>query len=181
MGYRDTSEEEYRRLFCFPVRNYYYALGVTEEDFPVVAREWNEGYVAQFDEVSLAPHVAEAVKRFKAAGFRQVIISAAQVDQLRAQVKRFPELEGVFDEVLGLSDVYAVSKVRLAQDYLQRSGVNPSDAVFLGDTTHDAEVAQAIGCRCCLISGGHQCDELLKETGATVLESLADIFPMLGV
>ena len=181
-GYRDTSAEEYRRLFRFPVREYYYALGVTPEDFKVIAKEWNEQYVAHFSEAPLAPGVLEALRRFKAAGFRQVIISASQVDQLRAQVASFPELEGMFDEVLGLSDVYAVSKVQLAQDYLSRSGVNPEDAAFLGDTDHDAEVARAIGCRCFLISGGHQEDAVLaKAAGAQVLADIAQLYPILGV
>ena len=181
-GYRDTSAEEYRRLFRFPVREYYYDLGVTQEDFPLIAKEWNEGYVKHFDEAPLAPGVVETLRRFKAAGFRQEIISASQRDQLRAQVASFPELEGMFDEVLGLGDVYAVSKVQLAKDYLARSGVNPDDAVFLGDTDHDAEVARAIGCRCFLISGGHQEDKMLSAApGATVLGCIEELYPIMGV
>jgi len=77
----------------------------------------------------------------------QAIISASQVDQLRAQVVKFPELDDMFDDILGLGDVYAVSKVQLAKDYLSRKGYDPADTVFLGDTSHDAEVARAIGCR----------------------------------
>lgn len=181
-GYRDTSAEEYRRLFRFPVREYYYDLGVTPEDFVVIAKEWNVKYVENFSDASLARGVLETLRRFKAAGFRQVIISASQVNQLRDQVKSFPELEGMFDEVLGLSDVYAVSKVQLAQDYLARSGVNPCEAVFLGDTNHDAEVAQAIGCRCFLISGGHQEDAVLaKAPDAQVLGRIEELYPILGV
>lgn len=179
-GYRSTTAEEYRTLFRFPVKEYYLDLGVTEEDFPAIAREWNELYVAGFAEVPLAPHVTVAVRRFRAAGFRQVILSASQVDQLRAQVSRFPELDGVFDEILGIGDVYASSKVQLAKDYLERSGIDPADTVFIGDTNHDAEVARAIGVRCLLISGGHQRDEVLRRTGATVLGQLTDAFGLLG-
>ena len=84
-------------------------------------------------------------------------------------------------EVLGLHDVYAVSKVQLAKDYLAQSGVDSADAVFLGDTNHDAEVARAIGCRCCLISGGHQNDEVLSHSGAPVLKSLTELYPLLGL
>ena len=40
-GYRLTSEEEYRRIFRFPVKDYYTDIGVTDEDFPLVAKEWN--------------------------------------------------------------------------------------------------------------------------------------------
>ncbi|MCH5288029.1 MAG: HAD family hydrolase [Christensenellaceae bacterium] len=179
-GYRDTTAEEYRRLFRFPVRDYYLEYGVSEEDFPVIAREWNRIYIEGFGEVPLAPHVPETVKRFQKAGFRQVILSASQIDQLRDQVVRFRELDGIFDEVLGIGDVYASSKVQIAKDYLSRSGVDPADAVFIGDTSHDAEVARAIGVRCLLISGGHQNDEVLNRTGATVLRSLTEAVELLG-
>ena len=180
-GYRATDEAEYRRLFRFPVKDYYTALGVAEEDFPMIAREWNEQYVAHFDEARLAPDVPETLRRFRDAGFRQVIVSASQQAQLRAQVARFPELEGMFAEIMGLSDVYAASKVQLARDFLARDGVNPTDAIFLGDTTHDAEVARAIGCRCCLIAGGHQEEAVLAHTHVPVLRSLRELYPILGV
>lgn len=179
-GYRHTTAEEYRRLFRFPVKEYYLSFGVSEEDFPVIAREWNERYVAGFAEVPLAPHVTEAVNRFRAAGFRQVILSASQVDQLRQQVRRFAELDGMFDEILGIGDVYASSKVQIAKDYLSRSGIDPAEAVFIGDTSHDAEVAGAIGVKCLLISGGHQNDDVLAKTGATVLPSLLAAVELLG-
>ena len=179
-GYRDTTMEEYRSLFHFPVKEYYLDYGVTEEDFPVIAREWNIIYNEGFAEVPLAPHVPDVVKRFQNAGFQQVILSASQVDQLREQVACFSQLDGVFDEILGISDVYASSKVQLAKDYLARSGVDPANAVFIGDTSHDAEVAAAIGVRCLLVSGGHQSDEVLKKTGAVVLSSLRNALDLLG-
>ena len=180
-GYRDTTIEEYRSIFRFPVRDYYLEYGVTEEDFLLIAREWNQSYVDGFEAVPLAPHVVDMVRCFQAAGFGQVILSASQVDQLRAQVARFHELDGVFDEILGIRDVFASSKVQIAKDYLSRSGIDPRDAVFIGDTSHDAEVARAIGVRCLLVSGGHQNDEVLMKTGETILKSLADVSGMLGV
>ena len=157
-GYRLTSEEEYRRIFRFPVKDYYTDIGVTDEDFPLVAKEWNEGYVANFHLAQLHQTAAEAVHRFHDAGFHQA-----------------------FDDILGLGDVYAVSKVQLAKDYLSRKGYDPADTVFLGDTSHDAEVARAIGCRCLLISGGHQCDAVLRQVpGVEVLPSLRAAADVLG-
>lgn len=32
-GFRLTDEEEYRRLFCFPVKDYYEKMGVSEADY----------------------------------------------------------------------------------------------------------------------------------------------------
>ncbi len=181
-GYRHTSEAEYRAKFRHPVHDYYYDLGVTAEDFPKIAKVWNAYYVDGFDCVPLSEGVADAVRRFKAAGCKQVIISASQVDQLRDQVKHFSELDGIFEEVLGLTNQLAVSKVHLAVDYLAATGEKAEDCVFLGDTTHDAETAAAIGCRCFLIAGGHQ-DRAVLETAqnATVVDSLADVLNILGV
>ena len=181
-GYRHTSEAEYRAKFRHPVHEYYYDLGVTAEDFPKVAKVWNKAYVDGFDCVPLAPGAAEAVRRFKAAGYKQVIISASQVDQLRAQVEHFPELRGMFDEVLGLDNQLAVSKVHLAVDYLARTGESAADCAFLGDTTHDAETAAAIGCRCFLIEGGHQ-DRRVLDTAenAAVVPSLNAVLERLEV
>lgn len=180
-GYPPTTAEEYRRLFRFPVIEYYRDLGVTDEDFRLIAKEWNEGFVAAFPQVPLKKDAPETLRRFREAGFQQVIISASQQDQLRAQVKQFPELQGMFDEVLGLGNVYAVSKVQLAKDYLARSGVDPANALFIGDTTHDAEVAAAIGCPCRLISGGHQMDAVLSTAGVPVLQSLTQLYHELNV
>ena len=125
--------------------------------------------------------MAECVSRFHQAGFRQVIISASQQDQLRVQVQQYPQLNGMFDQVLGLSDVYAVSKVQLAKDYLAQSCIDPSRALFIGDTTHDAEVAAAIGCPCRLMSGGHQVDEVLSTAGVPVLQGLPQLCQELHV
>ena len=179
-GYRHTSEEEYRAKFRHPVHAYYYDLGVTEEDFPKIAKVWNKAYVDDFDCVPLAPGVAEAVRRFKEAGYKQVIISASQVDQLRKQVEHFPELRGMFDEVLGLENQLAVSKVHLAVEYLARTGERAEECAFLGDTTHDAETAAAIGCRCYLIAGGHQERAVLNTAeNAMVMDSLNETVELL--
>lgn len=180
-GYAPPTVEAYRRLFRFPVIEYYRDLGVTDDDFYLIAKEWNEGFVAAFHQVPLKSGVAECVSRFHQAGFRQVIISASQQDQLRVQVQQYPQLNGMFDQVLGLSDVYAVSKVQLAKDYLAQSGIDPSRALFIGDTTHDAEVAAAIGCPCRLIAGGHQVDEVLSTAGVPVLQGLPQLCQELHV
>lgn len=178
-GYRHTDVETYRKIFTFPVKTYYTRLGVSDEDFDTVANEWAATYARRCGEAGLMAGAAEAVARFKAAGFRQVIISASKQDVLRRQVDSYPELKGQFDAVLGLDNIYAVSKVQVARDYLSRSGLDPAEAVFLGDTCHDAEVAAAIGVRCMLISGGHQCDDVLRTAGVPVLPGLSAAADML--
>jgi phosphoglycolate phosphatase len=46
---------------------------------------------------------------------------------------------------------------------------------MIGDTNHDFEVAQELGINCVLVADGHQSYERLKETGAEVVSSLAEL------
>ena len=82
---------------------------------------------------------------------------------------------------MNLYDIEEVKRSVTCEDYLARKGYDPADTVFLGDTSHDAEDARAIGCRCLLISGGHQCDAVLRQVpGVEVLPSLRAVADVLG-
>ena len=82
-------------------------------------------------------------------------------------------LQGFFTELLGLADIYGVSKVQLGTDYLRRTGIDPAHCVMIGDTQHDAEVAAAIGAKCVLYTGGHQSRALLEAACPHVIDDLA--------
>lgn len=173
-GFRLTDEAEYRRLFCFPVKDYYEKMGVSQEMYYRIAGEWSREYHEQFPGTPLTPHAAETVRRLHDAGLRMVILSASKETLLLEQLAQYPELTGCFDRVLGLTDIYAVSKVQRGVDFLRESGIPGSQAVLLGDTLHDAEVARAMDCHCLLIAGGHQTEETLRTSGATVLPTLRE-------
>ena len=78
-----------------------------------------------------------------------------------------------FDAVLGLSHIYATSKESIGLDYLLQSEIDPRDALMLGDTLHDAEVAATLQCRCILVARGHQSKETLQLAGVPVVDDLA--------
>ena len=83
-------------------------------------------------------------------------------------------MTGYFDRLLGLGDIYAKSKVEIGLAYLKENGFDPARAVMIGDSVHDYEVAQALGVRCVLQSGGHQPPEKLREMGAPVVKGLRE-------
>ena len=162
---------DYHRLFRFPVREYYRDLGVTDDIFPAVANAWSEGYMEKSAGCRLQKHALEALEAFHQAGFQQAILSASKEEYLHEQIARYP-IGGYFKAALGLTHIYATSKVDLAKDFLKDHGVDPVKAVFLGDTLHDAEVAEAIGCGCILIARGHQPWQTLRKAGVPVFEDL---------
>ena len=84
-------------------------------------------------------------------------------------------LQGYFTELLGLADIYGVSKVQLGTDYLRRTGIDPAHCVMIGDTQHDAEVAKALGTKCVLYTGGHQSRARLEAVCPNVIADLAQL------
>ena len=146
--------ERYRAIFGFPIEEYYVRAGF------------------DFTKHSFA-ELADALEAFKAAGLRQVILSASNLDTLRRQTDE-RGVTGYFDRLLGLGDIYAKSKVDVGLAYLKENGFDPARAVMIGDSVHDYEVAQALGVRCVLQSGGHQPPEKLRKTGAPVVKGLRE-------
>ena len=84
-------------------------------------------------------------------------------------------LQGFFTELLGLADIYGVSKVQVGKAWLEQSGIDPAACVMIGDTQHDAEVAKALGTKCVLYTGGHQSRARLKAVCPNVIDDLAQL------
>ena len=162
------SVEAYYRAFDFPIRKYYANVGFAdEESFAEVSVAWMNAYMAGESACGLRETAAEAMDLLKANGVRQVVVSASEIGNLRKQIDRLG-LTGRFDDLRGLNHIYATSKTDVARKWLTDSGERVQNVLFIGDTTHDFEVASALGCRCVLVSGGHQARAALETCGCAV-------------
>ena len=166
--------EEYRERFCFPVRTFYDGVGLGGATYDQAAVEWTEEYYAHEDECRLRTGVLETVQALHALHIRQAVISASPQEALERQLGR-QGITPYFERVMGLSDIHARSKVHLAQMFMRESGISPEKTLFVGDTPHDAETARAISCRCVLVTGGHQTEAALRETGCHVLTDILQV------
>ena len=93
---------------------------------------------------------------------------------LRRQIEELG-LSGTFDDILGLDNIHASSKVSLAVEWKSE---NPKALpLIIGDTVHDAEVADAIGADCVLVARGLQSAETLGVCGCRVYNKLEEILP----
>lgn len=167
------SIEEYRRGFCFPIILFYEKLGFdfADEPFEKVAREYIFAYDDRFPEAELFPDAENAIRRLKHRGIRQTILSQTQQSLLEKQVRNHG-IEYLFTDIIGKDNIYAESKVETAKQWMLQSGIRPEETVFVGDTVHDFEVSQSIGCACVLICRGHNDRARLESTGAPVFESI---------
>jgi phosphoglycolate phosphatase len=172
--------ESYRSLFCFPVEAYYRALGFDfeRESFKVVGGEFHDEYERRWSECGLQPGVAGVLAHLNKAGIAQFVLSAAESSMLRRWMAHFGLAE-FFSDVAGLDNIYAASKVAVGRELMARAGVNPARAVMVGDTSHDAEVARALGMRPILVARGHESFERLKATGEFVVESHRQLLDVL--
>lgn len=174
-GYaRQYSLTEYRKIFGFPIRDYYVRAGFdfARHSFDALAQSYMEDYIPASSACPLTADARPTIDRLRAAGLRQVILSASPVTTLRRQAEERDVL-ACFDRLLGLGDIYAKSKVQLGLDYLAETHFDPAAAVMVGDSVHDFEVSRALGVRCVLYAGGHQDAAALAATGAPVVPTLA--------
>ena len=169
------NEERYREIFRFPIQDYYRRLGFDfeKEPYEVIAPLWVEQYLARVSDAPLYDDVKKTLDRFRALGIRQVILSATERSMLLGQLSSL-ELLDYFEEVMGLDNIHAASKLSLAEDF---RGRHPNDrAIFLGDTDHDVETARALGADCYLIARGHQSEKYLKGLGVPTFQTLTDFY-----
>ena len=92
---------------------------------------------------------------------------------------RSVEEEGIreyFSYILGTDDIYAGSKLKNGKKLLRLHRLIQDKVCFLGDTTHDYEVANELGCQCILIAAGHQSLSGLRTTGCSkIVENIQEI------
>lgn len=165
--------ESYRDVFDFPIVDYYRRVGFDfdKEPYDVIAPLWVELYLENSKQSGLFPDVISTLDFFEHNRVKQSVISASELGMLTKQLRQLG-IYSRFDEVMGIDNIYAESKLSLAKDWKRR---HPQEKVmFIGDTTHDYETAQILGADCFLISAGHQPEYKLRRVGENV-----KIFPTL--
>lgn len=172
------SVEEYRELFDFPVKEYYRRLGFDfeREDYTtVLAPEWVALYLKKSQTAPLYAGVKGLAAALRAAGLSQSVLSASEREMMIAQLAARGAL-GWFDEIWGTDTILAHGKHDLAHAW--RKAHPAANAVLLGDTTHDAEIARALGADCILVAEGHQSAARLAACGVPVVPTLAAVAPL---
>lgn len=169
--------EQYRDMFCFPVIDYYYKMGYTfeNETYDDVSEEFNAAYDRNFLSLKLMDGFQELIHTSLAKGYENVILSASRQDKLREQCHLLG-IDGYFTELLGTDNLYGGSKVDIGRAFMARRKVDPQECMFIGDSLHDKETANAIGIENVVLAAqGHQSKKVLEEGCDHVVDSFAEI------
>jgi phosphoglycolate phosphatase len=179
-GLDKLTRKKYQHIFRFPVIEYYRQLGFDfkRDSFEKLSVEFIDAYNRKLKDAKLFKHSIDILGEFKSRNYSQVIISAMKQSDLEDSL-RDKKVRYFFDHVIGLDDHYAESKIDFALDFISRNNICTGKAILIGDTTHDYEVARALGCKCLLVANGHQSYDRLAITGVPVqrrLKGILDFF-----
>ena len=168
------SREKYHSVFGFPIIDYYRALGFDfgKEPYEDIAHEWVALYLEHVKRAPMNHYCREALKLFEERGLRQIILSASELAMLKDQLAGLGIL-GYFEDVLGLDNIYAGSKLHVARKWREEHPT--ARALMIGDTDHDVTTAKEMGADAVLIARGHQSREHLESVGVPVFDSLEEM------
>ncbi|MGC3993543.1 MAG: HAD hydrolase-like protein [Propionicimonas sp.] len=173
----------YQSVFRFPIIEYYADLGFDTApggNFDAAARRYLQLYSPAARACGLHAGARETLRTLHAAGIGQVIVSASEQTNLRTQLEPFG-LDAWLDGAHGIEDIYAASKRAVAERWLHTASLDPADVLFVGDSEHDFDIADALGSTCVLYSGGHHARTHLAGLGVPVIDDLAEVTRFVAV
>lgn len=168
--------DEYLHAFTFPVKAYYEKIGFKWNDgytYEEVGDLWFKMYNEFKDEYRLFDGVEEMLQKSHDLGYKNILLSASSLKPLKVQLEELG-IDSYFDEVLGIDNIYAESKIEIAKAWIK--GKNPDDCMFIGDSLHDLDSAKAMGIiNCVLVARGHQAKDVLIKEYDNVVDDIREI------
>jgi len=167
---------DYHNVFCFPIIDYYKNIGFNfeKESFEKLAHEYISLYHSEksLENIKLHENVKYVLRTFQEKNKSQIVLSASEKSNLLLQINLF-DIKYYFDEILGLSNIYAESKINIGINYIKQNKI--FKAILIGDTEHDYEVAKKLGIECLLIANGHQSMDKLSLCNVPVLNNILEV------
>jgi phosphoglycolate phosphatase len=170
------SIEYYRNNFSFPVSAFYKRISLPSsgKKFDDVSLSFISEYRLKWKECNLQPGVLQILKLIQKSGLRQSILSAGNQSDVELFVDHF-KLESFFYQVFGTDNIKAEGKIELGKKFITDSNLRPEEILLVGDTIHDLQVANEIGCLALLFSQGHNSNIQLSGYSVQIINDLMEV------
>lgn len=174
------TKRSYRNVFDFPVEAYYRKIGFNfqKEPFSVVGTQFIIGYDKHKTEPSLHRGAVKTLQLINDAAVPQSVVSARDKDSLNFELKHHG-IDHFFERIVGHHNHYADGKLLQTQHFLKAMNLTAADVLLVGDTAHDAAVADKLGCDCILMAHGHNTTARLQATGFVVVDGFSALRKLL--
>lgn len=168
--------ERYLEIFTFPVKEYYLKAGFDfdKEPFELPAHEFIDRYREDVFHAPLHIEVVNILGYLKSKGYRQTILSAMEKEFL-LETMSGKGITGFFDAIYGIENHLGAGKTIAALRLIEEQKIQPAEALMIGDTLHDAEIARELDLQCILVSDGHQSYDRLLASGFPVIHRLDEL------
>ena len=170
------SIEYYRNNFSFPVSAFYKSISLPShgKKFDEVSRNFISEYRLKWKGCTLQMGVLEILNLIQRYGLRQSILSAGKQSDVELFVDHF-NLGSFFYQVLGTDNIKAEGKIELGKRFITDSDLQPEEILLVGDTIHDLQVANEIGCSALLFCQGHNSVNQLSEFPVQIINDLREV------
>ena len=177
-GLSELDVNTYRSIFGFPLTDYYQKIGIDFESvsFAELTDRWIPIYEKDSTTCIIHKGILGLIEKLKRQNSNQSILSAYESDKLYRVVKKYG-LSNYFTDIRGLPNDLGDGKIELGERSISswEKKISRSSTVYIGDTVHDADVAEAMQVECILVSYGHQNRERLTATGCKVVDSVEEL------
>ena len=180
-GRAAITTEFYRQHFKFPVIDFYNRLDfeTNSESFASISREFIDHYQSRWlAECQLHQHTQQTLNSTQELGIQQSVLSAAEQTTLLEGLNHY-KIEAYFHSIVGTNNIEATGKKEKGMELMRQLACEPEQILLIGDTLHDHEVAEAIGCDCALIMHGHNNVAQLQAANTRLVHDMHAVFTLL--
>jgi phosphoglycolate phosphatase-like HAD superfamily hydrolase len=175
---RDHIDLDYwRSIYRRPLSEGYQELLARElsiQDWAEIDRLYHDAYRALLPTTRLAPGIPDELRRWRAAGGRQSLLSMWFHDELVPLVTEYG-LADLFIRIDGQREnIGGHGKTAHLIEHLTALRLDPTEVLVIGDVLDDAIAAKAAGVRCVLLTTGVMTRKALEASGAPVVDSIAE-------
>lgn len=175
-----VTEQSYRDNFGFPVQNYYIQLGFdfSKTDWHALAGRFHEIYDREAIACGLRPGIPEVLSDLRGRNLPMSVLSASKQSILERMINE-RSIVHFFRQLRGISNMLATSKLEAGRELAQSLGCEPDETLMVGDTSHDHEVASALGWNCVILAGGHQSPARFRQCACQVISHPSELLSLM--
>ncbi|OUU37095.1 MAG: hypothetical protein CBC16_09590 [Verrucomicrobia bacterium TMED56] len=166
----------YRNNFYFPVSGFYKSIGLPHEgkEFNLLSKMFISNYKDLWKQCSLQPHAEKVLRKINDLNLKQSILSAGHQNDVASFVSELG-LNKYFYSVNGTNNIQAQGKVGTALKLTSKLNLQPQEILLVGDTLHDSQVGDYIGCPTLLFSKGHNSPSTLATSKRKIIDDLMQL------
>lgn len=187
IGRGPVSAEAFRDHFIHPTRDFYVAIGLNEEELAkvmIMERDaFHDAYEAMADLAPLHLGATDILQDLRKHNVANLIVSNHITGEITRILKQ-RNIDHHFDEVIAYisrgKQFRDMTKGEKLHEYIKANGLDGMNALIIGDTMEEIEIARALGMISVAITGGVHAEHRLRSKAPDhVIHSLHELRPIL--